>query len=62
MNEREKIETLLHAPNISLTVMFDTVKIEIECSSDYAAQVLFDDLSGRLEAGQEISIEPVAKG
>ena len=52
------IETLLNAPNLSISVLFDTVKIEIQCGSDYAAQVLFDDLAQRLEAGEEISITP----
>lgn len=53
-----KTETLVHAPNISLTVLFDTVTIEIKCKSDYEAHVLFDDLSERFDAGHEISIKP----
>lgn len=51
-------ENILHSPSVALTVLFDTVKIEITCASVYEAQVLFDDLAGRLEAGQEISIKP----
>lgn len=51
-------ETIVHAPNISLSVLFGRVQIEIDCKSDYEAQVLFDDLTERLEAGQEISIKP----
>lgn len=54
----DTVENILHSPNISLTVLFDTVKIEIACADDYQAQVLFDDLAERLESGQEISIKP----
>jgi len=57
-DQESEIETLLHAPNISLTVMLGVVKIEISCGSDYEAHVLFDDLVERLEAGQEITISP----
>lgn len=60
MADDETTETLLHAPNISVSVLFDTVKIEISCGDDYAAQVLFDDMVERLEAGQEINIKPSA--
>jgi hypothetical protein len=55
------VETLLHAPNISVSVLMGRVSIEIDCASDYEAQVLFDDLSERLSAGQEISITPTPK-
>ena len=45
-------------PDLALTVLFDTVKIEITCSSAYESQVLFDDLSERFLAGESITIEP----
>jgi hypothetical protein len=41
-----------------LSVMFNTVNIEIPCSSNYEAQVLFDDFKAMLEAGQTIEIIP----
>ena len=56
----QKVETLLCAKKIILGVLFDTVKIELVCHNDYEAQVLYDDLVERLQAGQEISIDPVA--
>ena len=58
MSNDEKIDELLHAQNISVSVFLNTVKIEIECGGDYEAQVLFEDLIERLQDGQEISITP----
>lgn len=54
----EETEILLHAPNISVSVIFSAVRIEIWCRGEYEAQVLFDDLVSRLQSGQEITIEP----
>lgn len=54
----DEIETLMHSPKVVVSVLFDIVKIELSCGSDYAAQVLYDDLVQRLEAGEEISITP----
>lgn len=59
MADEETEETICKQDNIAITVLWDTVKIEITCSSDYEAQVLFDDLVERFETGQTISIEPV---
>lgn len=47
--------------SILLGVMFDTVEIKIVCDSDYGAQVLYDDLVDRLQAGQGIILAPGQK-
>ena len=41
---------------IAVSVMFDTVKVEIICGDDYEAQVLYDDLIERLRSGEGISL------
>ena len=37
-------------------VIFDVVRIEIHCGDDYEAQVLFDDIVERLQAGHGLTI------
>ena len=41
---------------IAVSVMFDTVKLEVICGDDYEAQVLYDDLIERLRSGEGISL------
>jgi hypothetical protein len=41
---------------IAVSVIFDTVKLEIICGDDYEAQVLYDDLIERLRSGEGISL------
>jgi hypothetical protein len=41
---------------IQLSVLFNTVRIELVCAGDYDAQVLFDDLIERLKSGERLSI------
>ena len=48
--------TDLVGQKIAVSVVFDTVKIEIICGDDYAAQVLYDDLVDRLQNGQGIKL------
>ena len=58
MSERKgPVGEMCRQPKLSISVMFDVVTLNIVCSSDYAAQVLFDDFSERLAAGQVIGIE-----
>ena len=58
MSERRgALKEACRQPKLSISVMFDVVRLDIVCSSDYAAQVLFDDFSERLAAGQVIGIE-----
>ena len=57
----DSIETLIRAKKVVLGVRFDTVTIELVCGGDYEAQVLFDDLAERMQAGQEISIDPTGE-
>jgi hypothetical protein len=52
-------ETICKQDKIAVTVLFNTVKIEISCASNYEARVLFDDLVARFEAGEEVSIVPI---
>ena len=41
---------------LAVSVLFDVVKIEVICGDDYEAQVLYDDLIERLQAGEGISL------
>lgn len=41
---------------VAVSVLFDIVKIEVICGDFYEAQVLYDDLIERLQAGEGISL------
>lgn len=41
----------LRGKHVEMQVMFDMVRIEIFCSGDYEAQVLFDDIADTIKAG-----------
>jgi hypothetical protein len=41
---------------VSISVVFDAVKIQIECGDAYQARVMHDDLVDRLSAGENVSI------
>jgi hypothetical protein len=41
---------------IAVSVMFDTVSIEIMCGDGYDAQVLYEDITDRLRDGETISL------
>lgn len=41
---------------VAVSVLFDTVTIEIICGDDYMAQVLYDDLIDKLRRGEGITI------
>ena len=56
--ETVEVETIRYVPKVVLGVQVNVVKIEFTCSDAYDAQVLFEDLSDRLEAGEEISLKP----
>lgn len=47
---------LVKGKKMELNVLFDVVRIEIHCGDDYEAQVLFDDLAQRLQAGEVVSL------
>jgi hypothetical protein len=49
--------TKLGGKKLGVSVLFDTVSIEVICGDEYEAQVLFDDLAERLGAGQDITIK-----
>lgn len=44
------------ARKVAISVLFNVVRIELICGDDYAAQVLYDDLTERLQAGDGISL------
>ena len=41
---------------VAVSVLFDSVNIEIICGDDYLAQVLYDDLIDRLRSGKGITL------
>jgi hypothetical protein len=46
----------LGGKKLALSVLFDTVAIEIICGDDYEAQVLYDDLVERMQKGEGITV------
>lgn len=46
----------LSGKHINVSVLFDTVRVEITCSGDYEAQVLFDDIADTLKANGSFTI------
>ena len=46
----------LGGKKLAISVLFDTVKLEIICGDDYEALVLYEDLLERLRSGQNVSI------
>lgn len=52
----KKEELLVETEGTRLSVKFCTVSIELDCSCEYAAQTLFDDIAARLEAGETVSL------
>lgn len=49
-------EKLAVSRKLAVSVLFDTVSIEVICGDDYEAQVLYDDLIERLQAGENITL------
>lgn len=47
---------------IAVSVLWDTVKVEIICGDDYEAQVLYDDLTDRLQKGEGITLSVAQDG
>jgi hypothetical protein len=52
---------------IHVSVVFNLVRIEIECADEYQAQVAYDDIVQRMENGGQLSIsyghhQPTAAG
>jgi hypothetical protein len=41
---------------VAVSVRFDTVVVEVICGDCYLAQVLFDDITERLQKGEGISL------
>lgn len=54
-------EKLLKVDKITISAMFDTIKIELICKDDYEATVLFDDLTQRVSAGETICLDTSTK-
>jgi len=41
---------------MGVSIMYDTVSIDIICGDEYFANVLYEDLIERLQSGEEITI------
>lgn len=52
------VVTLATPPKIAVSVIFDVVSISFHCGDAYEAQVLYDDIAARLNAGEKMIIEP----
>ncbi len=52
----------LRNKRMSVSVLFDVVKIEVHCGDDYEAQVLFDDITDRLNSGERLYLDVTPKG
>lgn len=46
---------------LAVSVLFDTVSIEVICGDEYEAQVLYDDIIERMQSGEGISLGVVPK-
>jgi hypothetical protein len=49
-------EKLAVSRKVAVSMMFDTVRIDVVCGDGYEATVLYDDLVDRLKAGEGITI------
>jgi hypothetical protein len=45
---------------LAIGVFVDVVKIEIVCGSEYEAQVLYEDLTERMQSGEAITLSAAA--
>jgi hypothetical protein len=54
-------ETICKQDNINVVTVLNVVRIDISCRGVYEAQVLFEDIVARFEAGETLSIEPLPK-
>jgi hypothetical protein len=50
------VPTDMVGKKVAVSVLFDSVNIEIICGDDYLAQVLYDDLIDRLRSGKGITL------
>jgi hypothetical protein len=48
---------IVSTAGFAIEVFLDTVKLELRCGDEYEAQVLFDDLAERLQAGQPLTLQ-----
>lgn len=46
----------LVAKKVAVSILFDTVSIELICGDGLRANVLYDDLIERLQSGQELTL------
>jgi hypothetical protein len=46
---------------VAVSVLFDTVTIELICKDDYLATVLYDDILDRLQRGEGITLSLAQK-
>jgi len=51
-----KREILATTQKIAISVLFDTVTVELICGDEYAAQVTYDDLIDRLQRGEGLTL------
>ena len=49
-------EKLVVSRKVAVSVLFDSVTIELDCGDAYEAQVLYDDLIQRLQSGEGITL------
>ncbi|MFC3208083.1 hypothetical protein [Aquamicrobium soli] len=49
-------EILATPPKIAISVLFDTVTVELICGDEYAAQVTYEDIVDRLQRGEGLTL------
>ena len=52
MSERDT----LVGNSVHVSVVFNVVRIEVECDDEYQAQVLYDDIVERMQNGGQLAI------
>lgn len=42
---------------VAVSILFDTVTIEMSCGDEYAAQILFEEITERLQRGEGLTLK-----
>lgn len=57
MSEARAEEIIAKPYKLAVSIVLDTVSIELICGDEYAANVLYDDIIDRLKAGEGLTLK-----
>lgn len=52
----DECEILVTPLKIAISIFIDTIKIELICGDEYAAQVTYEDILDRLQRGEGLAL------